>query len=162
MNVLDEILKELEQKRVEFEHFNHERVHTSEDAAKIRGNSLSQAAKAIVLKVKEDKSYFFIQAVLQGSRKIDLKALRKHLGVKSIGLASPEEVLDITGCTIGSVPPFGHLFGLDVYIDKNLELEQVIFFSAGSHYDSIKISSSDYFNVISPRLLDFSLPKDAS
>lgn len=162
MNVLFQILYELKLKSAEFEHFSHNHVHTSEDAAKVRGNSLSQAAKAIILKVKIKGEYEFIQAVLQGDKKIDLKTLRKHLKVRSISLATADEVLKITSCTIGSVPPFGHLFGLDVYVDKSLFDEEYIFFSAGTHNDSIKMRSKEYLNVANPILLEFSVLKDAS
>lgn len=162
MIVLGKILLELHRNKVEYEHFEHEHVHTSEDAAAIRGNSLSQAAKAIVLKAKSSTGYFFFQAVLQGDRKIDTKKLRKLLNVKSIALASPEEVLEITSCTIGSVPPFGYLFGMDVYADSSLFNQQYLFFSAGSHTDSVKLLSQDYLLVVKPRVLDFSLPKDSS
>lgn len=162
MSVLEDIESELSLYKVDYEHFVHERVHTSEQAASIRGNSLSQAAKAIVLKVRDSKGSFFIQAVLQGNRKINLKSLKKLLNVKNIGLASSDEVLEITGCTIGSVPPFGNLFGLDVYVDRSLSDEEFIFFSAGSHYDSIKMRSLDYLSVLNPRVLSFSDPKVSS
>lgn len=157
MNVFEAIVQELNEHKIDFEHFKHSKVHTSQDAAAIRGNSLSQAAKAIVLKAKSfDDTSFFIQAVLQGDKKIDIKKLKESLNLKKIKLASPEEVLKVTGCTIGSVPPFGHLFGLEVLVDKKLFDEETIFFSAGSHFDSIKLSSLDYANVIKPRMLSFS------
>ncbi|MFT4260800.1 MAG: YbaK/EbsC family protein [Candidatus Woesearchaeota archaeon] len=162
MNVLEEILSLLNQKKVEYQHLTHDHVHTSEDAAKIRGNSLSQAAKAIILKTKAKGEYRFIQVVLQGDKKIDLKTLRKHIGARSINLATPNEVLKITSCTIGSVPPFGILFDIDVYVDESLFDEEYIFFSAGTHNDSIKLKSNDYLTVVSPISLRFSVSKDAS
>jgi prolyl-tRNA editing enzyme YbaK/EbsC (Cys-tRNA(Pro) deacylase) len=34
----------------------------------------------------------------------------------SVYLASPEQVLDITGCEVGGVPPFGHKTKLKTYM----------------------------------------------
>ena len=156
IDTLEKILGLLKSKNIFFEHLKHEHVHTSHDAAKIRGNSLEQAAKAIVLKVKPKKGdYFFIQCVLPGNKKIDLKKLKSSLSLKSASLASADDVLNITGCSIGSVPPFGFLFGLKVYADKSVFLQKEIFFSSGTHNDSIRMKSEDYLTIVVPDLLDF-------
>jgi Ala-tRNA(Pro) deacylase len=152
----------LNDNKVEYTHLTHEHVHRSEDAAKIRGTNLDEAAKAIILKVekkkdvdgKSEKYYEFIQVVIGGDQRIDLKILRKFLDSKNISLASPEEVLERTGCTIGSVPPFGILFNLPVYMDKGLVEKERIVFSAGTHYDSIMMKPVDYCNVLSPKILE--------
>lgn len=135
-------------KDVEHEYFQHEHVHTSEDAASIRGNDLSQAAKAIVLRGKKNGSRFYVQCVLQGHKKLNIKELKKFFGFKKLGLATPEQVLEVTNCTIGSVPPFGHLFGLPVFVDEDLFTEKYIFFSAGTHNDSVKMKSQDYKEIV--------------
>jgi len=157
--VLEKILNLLNEKNVQFEHLTHEHVHRSEDAAKIRGNTVSQAAKAIILKVKprlEECKYKIIQCVLPGDKKIDLKKLKNLLDLKNASLASPEEVYEKTTCVIGSVPPFGNLFNLEVYASKDILEQEIIFFSAGTHNDSIKMKSKDYFVLINPILIDFS------
>lgn len=157
-DVFFRIVDLLNSKNIFFEHLEHEHVHTSHDAAKIRGNSLEQAAKAIVLKVKPGNGdYFFIQCVLPGNKKIDLKKLKSVLDLKSASLASAEEVLNITGCTIGSVPPFGSLFGLTIYADSSMFLHEEIFFSSGTHNDSIRMKSADYLKVVEPVVLDLSV-----
>ncbi|MGV8169309.1 MAG: YbaK/EbsC family protein [Candidatus Nanoarchaeia archaeon] len=155
---LNEIIDFFQKKNVPFEHLIHEHVHRSEEAAKIRGNTLEQAAKAIVLKVKEKKSkeYSFIQCVISGSKKIDLKKLKVLLSLSNASLASPEEVLEKTGCTVGSVPPLGNLFGLEVFADSSIAEQEFIFFSAGTHNDSVRMRSSDYVKSVNPKVLDFS------
>lgn len=154
MTVLEKILALLEGK--EYEHLKHEHVHTSADAAKVRGTRLEQAAKAIIL--RERKTGTFYMFVLGGDRKIDLKILKKDLlGVKNISLASPDEVLKLTGCTVGSVPPFGQLFDISVYFDQDLlDTQEEIVFSAGTHYDGVKIKTKDYVCVVKPVIASFS------
>ncbi len=138
MAVLKKILDLL--KKYDYEHLKHDFVHRSSDAANIRGNSIEQAAKAIILKT--DKG--FIQCVLQGHKLIDYKKLKKVLNLKKVRLGTEEEVLELTGLTIGSIPPYGGLFELDVFVEEGLLELNYLYFSAGSHYDSIKIKPSDY------------------
>ena len=153
---LEDIKKILDSKKILYEHIKHSHVHRSEEAAKIRGNTVEQAAKAIVLKVKKRNSeYELIQCVLSGHRKIYLKKLKQLLDLKSAGLATPEEVLEKTGCTIGSVPPFGGIFGMLVYMDPCVLEQETIFFSAGTHNDSVKMKSKDYVEATSPNILGF-------
>lgn len=148
----------LDKNNIEYTHLTHEHVHRSEDAAKIRGTNLDEAAKAIILKVeKKDesgKSYEFIQVVIGGDQRIDLKKLRIMFNSKNVALASPDEVLERTGCTIGSVPPFGILFNLKVYMDSSLLDKPQIVFSAGTHNDSIVIKPEDYVEILSPKIVD--------
>jgi Ala-tRNA(Pro) deacylase len=164
-----QIKKILEDNKIEYTHLTHEHVHRSEDAAKIRGTNLDEAAKAIVLKVekkknavgegiadvKSEKYYEFIQIVIGGDQRIDLKKLRTMFDSKNVALASPDEVLEKTGCTIGSVPPFGILFSIPVYLDKSLLDKPRIVFSAGTHNDSIMMNPEDYFRIINPVVDDF-------
>lgn len=150
--VFEKIIKMLDEQKVSYEHLTHEHVHSSQDTAKIRGSSIEQAAKAIILKIKPkgSESYSIIQCVLPGNTKILLKNLRKMLNLKSISLASPEEVFEKTNCTIGSVPPFGNMFDLITYADESLFNQDELVFSAGTHNDSIRIKSEDWKKVVKP------------
>jgi Ala-tRNA(Pro) deacylase len=145
----------LDERGVSYKHLTHGFVHSSHDAAKVRGNRVEQAAKAIVLKVKGGDGYFFVQCVLPGHKRIDLRKLKVLLGVKKASLASADEVLSVTGCSIGSVPPFGFFFGLKVYADKSLLGEEEVVFSAGTHFDSVVLSTKDFLGVVNPLLVDF-------
>lgn len=159
--LFEKIKKLLNENKVEYELFEHEHVHTSEDAAKVRGTKIEQAAKAIIIRSKSGK---LAQFVLGGDRKIDLKIIKKEiLGEKNVSLASPEEVLKATGCTIGSVPPFAKLFDepMQQYFDKDLlGTQEYIVFSAGTHNDSIKMKSVDFVRVNKPIVELFSKEKE--
>ena len=145
----------LDKHHVQYEHFVHAHVTTSQDAAAIRNTSLDDAAKAIVCKVeKRDGSFEFIQAILQASKKIDLKKLKRFLDSRNVALASPDEVLERTGCTIGSVPPFGILFNIRMFVDEDLLKRDLIVFSAGTHTDSIQMRPQDYLAVAEPAVVE--------
>jgi len=146
----------LDSKKISYEHFVHAHVTTSQDAAAIRNTNLDDAAKAIICKVElKDGTYIFIQAVIQASKRIDLKKLKNLLDSKNVALASPDEVLEKTGCTIGSVPPFANLFNIKMYVDEGLLQRESIVFSAGTHTDSIQMKPQDYMKVTEPTVLEF-------
>ena len=154
-----QIKKILDEARIQYTHITHEHVHTSSDAAKIRGTNLEDAAKAIVLKAEfienGTKSFKFIQAVLPANKRIDLKKLKIILNSKNVSLASPDEVLERTGCTIGSVPPFGKLFNIEMYLDESILKKELIVFSAGTHNDSMQLKAEDYYKVLEPIVCEF-------
>ena len=147
----------LDKSRVDYKHLIHEHVSTSEDAAKIRGTNLEDAAKAIILKVQnKDGSFKFIQAVIPAHQRIDLKKLKIILDSKNVALASPDEVLEQTGCTIGSVPPFASLlFNIPMYMDESILKKDFIVFSAGTHNDSIEMKAQDYYVILDPQVVEF-------
>jgi Ala-tRNA(Pro) deacylase len=154
-----QIKKILDDKKIEYTHLMHEHVHTSEDAAKIRGTNLEDAAKAIIIKAElksdSERKFDFIQAVIPADKRIDLKKLKNFLGVKNLALASPEEVLERTGCTIGSVPPFAIFFGIKMYVDESILERERIVFSAGTHNDSIMMNPQEYINIVNPVVTEF-------
>src|SRR5436189_117970 len=116
MRPYEQIIVKLKEQGIDYKEFDHEPVYTSEDAAKIRGLSLDEGAKSLLLKAKEN----FVLVVLAGSKKLDSKKLKKLLGVKDLRFASPAEVQEQMNCMIGSCYPFGSLNGLNTYIDQSL------------------------------------------
>lgn len=134
---------------VDFTHTHHEPVYTSADAAAIRGVSLRSGAKALILKGNDD----FFMAVLPADLALDSSRLRKAIGSKRMRFANKDEVLEITGLTPGSIPPFGSVFGLTTVCDARLSENERINFSAGSHCDSLQIRYDDYIAYENPRIV---------
>lgn len=95
----------------------------------------------------------FLMLVIAGDKSADMKVLKFTLRVKSLSLATPEEALQVTHCTIGSIPPFGNLFGIPVYVDKSLYRNERINFNAGRHDTSIQMSIEDWERVVKPKII---------
>lgn len=147
--VFNKIIALLQQYDISYEHLQHDYVHTSEDAAKVRNTKIEQAAKAIILQERKTKQLYLF--ILAGNTRINLKTVKQILQVKNISLAPKEIVLEKTTCTIGSVPPFGNLFNISTYIDEQLvQTQQELVFSAGTHYDSIKMKTKDFLTIVQP------------
>src|SRR5438105_338922 len=108
MKPYEKIIQLLDQSQILYELLEHEAVYTSEQAAKIRGLSLDQGAKSLLLKAKND----FILVVLPGNKKLDSKRVKQLLFVKDLRFATPEEVKEIMGCEVGACYPFGNIIGI--------------------------------------------------
>jgi Ala-tRNA(Pro) deacylase len=148
MSVFECLKQSLCTSGIEFALTHHRPVYTSAEAAEVRGVSLHSGAKALVLKGEEG----FFMAVIPADMALDSHALRKRMGSKRMRFATKEEVLEITGLTPGSIPPFGSVFGLSTICDSRLDENERINFNAGSHTDSIQMNYADYIRYESPRL----------
>lgn len=150
MIVVDELKRFLDERKIQYKCWTHEPVRTSEEAAKVRGVPLSSGAKALVLR-SEGK---FLMVVIAGDKKMDLKKVKAVIKSRKLSLATPEEALQVTHCAIGSIPPFGNLFTIPVYVDKSLLDSPIINFNAGRHDTSIAMSIEDYQKAVQPVVVD--------
>lgn len=91
---VEKIKSLLTENSVEFETFEHEPVRTSEEASKVRtGYSLSNGAKAIVLRVKKSGvGKFFVMLVIPADKKFDPVKLKNNFALTDIRFATEEEV----------------------------------------------------------------------
>ncbi|MBP90332.1 MAG: hypothetical protein CMJ64_27110 [Planctomycetaceae bacterium] len=147
-SVFDRLSAMLRDRDATFDVFEHEPVFTSEEAAQVRGTSLSSGAKALICKAGDA----FLMFVLPADKRLASKEVRKRLGLRSLRFANREEVLEMTGLKPGSIPPFGSLFDLKTYCDELLRDESVINFNAGDHSISISMAYEDFIRVEQPQI----------
>lgn len=150
----------LNEHHITYKTFEHEAVRTSEEAAAIRPEyTLAQGAKALIVRIKRKgvpvaEERQFVQIVVPGDAKFDVKKARQVLEAKDIRFATPTEVSELTdGVQPGGVPPFGILFGLPVYVEETLLKNNDIIFNAGDRRFSIAMKSSDYIAVVKPEVV---------
>ncbi|MBI4717729.1 MAG: hypothetical protein HY763_08000 [Planctomycetes bacterium] len=146
--VLERLTQALRTAGVPFTHTHHQAVFTSAEAAAVRGVSLHSGAKALIMKGAEN----FVLVVLPADMALDSGALRDFLGCKRLRFATREEVVQLTGLTPGSIPPFGSLFKLPTVCDPRLADNESINFNAGSHTDSFQMTFAEYVAYESPTL----------
>lgn len=152
INPYEEIIKLLKINKISYKEIEHEPVYTSEQAAKVRGISINQGAKSLLLKCEDN----FILAVLPGDCKLDSKKLKKLLKIKGFRFALPEEVKEKMNCEIGACYPFGNLIELPVYVDHSLSKNNIISFNPGLHTRSIEIKWRDFYSLAKPKMVDIS------
>ncbi|MBI5356711.1 hypothetical protein HZB78_03805 [Candidatus Collierbacteria bacterium] len=154
---VSDILNLLKQKGYWFETFEHEPVVTSEQAAKLRhGYSISQGAKAIIVKIKNSAGENeFVMLVLPGDKKFSGSKVKKLLEAKDLRFATEEEISRLTGgIQIGGIPPFGNLFGIKVFAEKTLLDNEKIIFNAGDRSFSAAMKAKDYLKIVRPSIAE--------
>jgi len=150
MNLEERIRKILEERSIPIECTEHAPVYTISAAALALGVKESQTVKSLVLKTKEEK---FLILILPGDKKLDWKLLGQQLKTKKLEFAKPEEVLQVVGCEVGCVPPFGHLADLPIYMDKELLKKDVLYFNPGVHNKSFKVRTWDLRKLCNPKII---------
>ncbi|MDP9249048.1 MAG: hypothetical protein M3M85_00860 [bacterium] len=123
-------------------YLEHEPVITSEDAAKTRGFSLKQGIKALLF---TDRKGNWVIVNVPADQKADQNKVALHMGWSKNGIrmATPENVLEITGCEIGSVPPFGHKTEIPILVDTTVFENTESAFNIGLRTNSVKIATSE-------------------
>jgi prolyl-tRNA editing enzyme YbaK/EbsC (Cys-tRNA(Pro) deacylase) len=139
---------------VNFQEISHLPTHTSEESARVRGESLAVGAKALLLKT-DDKFRLF---VLPADRQLDTKRIKQELKIKSTRFATAEELRELAALVPGSVPPFGEpILPFELYGDTAIgTTEDKVAFNAGSLSHSIVMKASDWNIVANPVQFSFS------
>jgi Ala-tRNA(Pro) deacylase len=151
--VFDQLVALLADAKAKFRVIEHEAEGRSEAISAIRGNRPDQAAKAMVLDVRGGGGgRRHVLAILPGSRKLDFGALATLFEARKCGFASPETAQEITGCVMGSVPPFALNPALALVVDEDLLANDTLFFNAGRLDRSMELDMKDWLAVARPRV----------
>lgn len=119
----------------------------------IRGNRLSQAAKAMVVMVKIGKNdRRYVNAVVPGNCNLDFSAIAKLFGGDRVLMAPIDRAQIFTGCPMGAVTPFSFHPELTLVVDPRLVEEDEIVFNAGRLDMSFFVNASDYIKAANPKL----------
>jgi len=156
---LDVLIDFLKKNRAEFVLEEHEPIRTAEEASRVRNIDIRHGVKALVAKIEYAGRSDFVLVLISGDRKMDPKKLCTVLKAKRAYMAGPDEVKERTGCEVGSVHPFGHLFGLAIFMDKEIEKRDFVSFSAGTHVHSVRMNTADFVRLVNPRIEDISKEK---
>ena len=103
-------------------------AHTAEEAANVHGVPISNIVKSLVVKADED----FIIVLCPGDKRIKIKTLRDTLGKESVQMANASDVKNMTGHSIGGVPPFGHKQPLRTIIIEGFDSSEPLWAAAGA------------------------------
>lgn len=143
-------LKEyLDSENVKYESVAHYETYTSQETAQSAHISGRELAKTVMVKINGRMA----MAVLPASQKIDFALLKAAIGSMA-ELAGEQEFIDIfPDCEVGAMPPFGNLYGMEVYVEEGLTRDEEIAFNAGSHIELMKLSYKDFARLVKPRVI---------
>ncbi len=150
---LQKLRKFLDEEGVRYVLIVHSPAFTAQEiaaAAHIPGNQL---AKTVVLKV-DDRMHL---CVIPASHRLDLEKCKDQFKAQKVELAQEEEFKYLfPECEIGAMPPFGNLYGMEVFVCQALTENDEIAFNACSHRELIKLSYKDFERLVKPTVLDIS------
>ncbi len=121
------------------------RPKSIEQAAHERDQLPDQIVRSILFRLPEDQ---YVMVLMPGPKQISWKILRSFLGTRRITLATPEEVLQVTGCQIGAVSPFGINPIIRILVDESLQYQSEISLGSGEHGLAIIMTSQNLFSAL--------------
>lgn len=146
-------LKEfLDENNVRYITVSHSPAYTAQEMAAKMHLPGKEIAKTVLVKIEGRLA----MAVLPGSFKINFEELKRVIGSENVRLADEHEFIDkFPDCELGAMPPFGNLYGIDVFVANSLAEDEEIAFNACSHSELIKMSYADYDRLVKPIRLEF-------
>lgn len=141
-NELNRIKEGLSRLNLNPVYFEHEPVITSEQAAQTRGFALKQGIKALLFTNGNGE---WVIVDIPANQKAHLKKIAEIRGwsKRDIRMATPEEVVYVTDCEIGSVPPFGHKTAIPIFVDVGVYDNEESAFNIGLRTHSVRIPTAD-------------------
>jgi Ala-tRNA(Pro) deacylase len=147
----------LDKNNIKYVTMKHSTAYTAQEVAASAHIPGKELAKTVMVRVDGKMA----MAVLPASYKVDFKQLKEAAGAKSVTLASEQEFKDMfPECEVGGMPPFGNLWGMEVYVAKSLAEDEEIAFNAGSHTELIRLAYADFETLVEPKVLKYSLQQE--
>lgn len=145
----------LDQKHASYAVLPHNEVFTAQEIAESTGVPGCRFAKVVVVR---DGSGRDVMAVLPASRTIDLDAMHRLTGRVGFRIEVEHELARLfPDCEVGTMPPFGNLYQLPMYVDPCLLAGGDVFFQAGNHREVILMRCDEYRRIAGPYRADFCL-----
>jgi Ala-tRNA(Pro) deacylase len=153
MEIPNKLINYLNEKKISYEILHHPEAFTAQTIAAAEHVKGRHHAKVVMVKSGGEH----LMTVLPADSRVDLEKLEKLTG-KSTSLEREAEFKDLfPDCAPGTMPPFGDLYGVPTYVDRNLASEDYIVFEAGTHTDAIRLAYSDYERAAKPRVEAFAV-----
>ncbi len=152
VNIPSRLKVYLEHEAVPYEVLTHREASRASELAQVLHVPGKELAKVVILKVGER----FVMTVLPANWKVDLRRIGEILHVYPGRLATEEECQRLfPDCELGAIPPFGNLYGLEVYVDQASTAHEEIVFPAGTRYQAVKLRYQDFARLVRPSVAEF-------
>lgn len=143
----------LETNGVAFETLPHREAYTAQGVAATAHVSGWNLAKVVVVRAPGEGP---VMVVLPASCRLDLAALGRVLGKPNVTLMPESEMESLfPDCETGAMPPFGHLYGLPVWVDAHFPKTGEFAFQAGNHHEVVRMRYADYERLARPVVAEF-------
>ena len=141
----------LKENKVPFQLHHHPPAYTAQAVAESEHISGRMVAKVVMARAGDK----MVMLVVPANLKVNLDKAAAAIGVKELRLAGEDEFAEaFPGCEVGAMPPLGHLYGFDTFVDRALTADETIVFQAGTHEDTVHMKRADFERLEQPRIAD--------
>jgi Ala-tRNA(Pro) deacylase len=149
---VNQLKKYLDEQHVKYFSIIHSDAYTAQEVAAAAHIAGRKMAKVVVVELDGETA----MAVLPADRKVVLQDLREVTGSEQVRFVSESKFKDrFPDCEIGAMPPFGNLYGMQVYVADPLAMSDTIAFNAGTHSEVIQMDFIDFERLVQPRVVSF-------
>jgi prolyl-tRNA editing enzyme YbaK/EbsC (Cys-tRNA(Pro) deacylase) len=122
-------------------HLMPESTHTAEEAAAAVEADLGQIVKSLVFVAPRPEGRLApLVCLVSGRNQVDPKLLNAVTGEIAIRRATAREARELTGYSVGGIPPFGHGRDVRILMDPDLCQYQWIWAAAGTNQAVFKVA----------------------
>lgn len=147
---LEKLKSFLDEQHVKYTMLNHSLAYTASETAASAHLPNNALAKTVMVKLDNKLT----MVVVPASMKVNLGRLKSAVGAEEAMLADEDEFEDaFQECEIGAMPPFGNLYGMDVFVDSHLSEDEEIAFNAGSHTELMRVAYKDFEKLVRPNVV---------
>ena len=125
-------------------------ARTAVDAAKSLNCEVGAIVKSLLFKNGDN----FFLCLVSGDKRCSLNKLKKFFNSKDLSMASPDDVKEQTGYTIGGVSPIGHINSLQILVDSSLNRFKNLYAAAGHPNCIFKINFKDLIKITNGSIED--------
>jgi Ala-tRNA(Pro) deacylase len=142
----------LREHQVPFQLQHHAQAFTAQKIAESEHIPGKMVAKTVIVLADNN----MVALVLPASNRADLNKIQAALGAREIRLAHETEfVAAFPDCEVGTMPPFGNLYGIPVYVEKRLTEEETMVFPIGTYTDTMSLRYADFERLVHPKVVTF-------
>ena len=128
-------------------------ARTAQDAANSLKQEVGAIVKSLLFKNVEKNEYYL--CLVSGDQYISLDKLSKIIGNKIIK-ANADECKEVTGFSIGGVPPVAHIHSPSrIFIDEKLIRFDMVYAAAGHPYVVFEITFEQLCQISKGNIVDF-------
>lgn len=127
----------------------HSPGYTAQEIAASVHISGKKMAKTVIVKIGDELA----MVVLPANHHVNFSSLREVTGRTDIDLATESDFKSkFPECELGAMPPFGNLYGMQVFVSSDLS-HDTIAFNSGSHAELVQMSYQDFMTLVKPKMI---------
>ncbi len=128
----------------------HSRAYTASETAEAAHVAGKALAKTVIVKIDGRMA----MVVLPATEHVELAAFKRASGAAKVELATEAEFKRLfPSCEVGAMPPFGNLYGMEVFVVASLAEDEEIVFNAGSHVELVQLAYKDFERLVNPKIV---------